>query len=375
MKLIVLNENRSAIIFIDEILTEATEKRLGNAYTKAVSARVRYIIFDFGGMKVMNNSGATLLAEIGTRAKRQFLILIALGLSDRYREVFQITGLSSVYRVHPAEEEALVRAGIADARAIIKTRTKHYQEQQQKPVASEKAPEDYWAPAVKRITVKDPPAPAVNLNMHGRRIYSPLQGFGPLWIKTYQLPLKNVDKSPEEMMTILKTHFPEFQPPENKSYPSVQGIHPGEYVLIDLRTPGGLVSTGVIVLYSDDTAFTLVTPQGHPEAGWVSFNIFEDAGQMVARIRGFTRTGDPFYECAFRINGARFQENIWRHVLTSFGEYLGAEGTVEVTRECPANNIQWPAIINLWYNAQFRTLLYIGLTPFRWLLSGIKKQG
>jgi len=354
MKLIVLNENRSAIIFIDEILTEATEKRLGNAYTKAVSARVRYIIFDFGGMKVMNNSGATLLAEIGTRAKRQFLILIAIGLSDRYREVFQMTGLSSVYRVYPAGEEALVRAGIADARAIIKTRTKHYQEQQQKPVASEKAPEDYWAPAVKRITVKDPPAPAVNLNMQ---------------------PLKNVDKSPEEMMTILKTHFPEFQPPENKSYPSVQGIQPGEYVLIDLRTPGGLVSTGVIVLYSDDTAFTLVTPQGHPEAGWVSFNIFEDAGQMVARIRSFACTGDPFYECAFRINGSKFQENIWKHVLTSFGEYLGAEGTVEVTRECPVNNIQWPAIINLWYNAQFRTLLYIGLTPFRWLLSGIKKQG
>ena len=32
------------------------------------------------------------------------------------------------------------------------------------------------------------------------------------------------------------------------------------------------LSTGVLVLYADDESFTLMTPQGHVFAGWITFS-------------------------------------------------------------------------------------------------------
>ena len=35
------------------------------------------------------------------------------------------------------------------------------------------------------------------------------------------------------------------------------------------------LSTGVMVLYADDESFTLMTPQGHMFAGWITFSRHE----------------------------------------------------------------------------------------------------
>ena len=49
--------------------------------------------------------------------------------------------------------------------------------------------------------------------------------------------------------------------------------------MLDLAMPGGLkLSTGVLVLYADDESFTLMTPQGHMFAGWITFSAFDDGG-------------------------------------------------------------------------------------------------
>ena len=40
-----------------------------------------------------------------------------------------------------------------------------------------------------------------------------------------------------------------------------------------MTLPGGMkLSTGVMVLYADDESFTLMTPQGHMFAGWITFS-------------------------------------------------------------------------------------------------------
>ena len=47
--------------------------------------------------------------------------------------------------------------------------------------------------------------------------------------------------------------------------------------MLDLTMPGGLkLSTGVLVLYADEESFTLMTPQGHMFAGWITFSAFDD---------------------------------------------------------------------------------------------------
>jgi len=43
-----------------------------------------------------------------------------------------------------------------------------------------------WAKSISRLNVSEVPDGAVNINVTGRRLTSPIQGFGKMWQKTYQ---------------------------------------------------------------------------------------------------------------------------------------------------------------------------------------------
>ncbi len=220
-----------------------------------------------------------------------------------------------------------------------------------------------WARPVERLTVSDVPSAALNLNVDGRQTLSPLKGFGQLWQKTYHVRLSGVTASPAEVVAVWKERFPEFQPKENRFYPSVAGVKPGEVVLINAMTPGGPVSTGVMVMYSDDESFTLMTPEGHPESGWVTFSAYESEGCTVAQVQSLARANDPFYEIAFRLVGSRLQESIWRHMLTTLAQHYGVRTTVDLVKVCIDPRLQWSEAGNLRHNAQIRTFLYTLASP------------
>src|SRR5690349_1850477 len=118
-------------------------------------------------------------------------------------------------------------------------------EQQPEPPA---APRDAanWAGHVHTLKVGETPAGAMNINVEGRRVVGPLQGFGALWQKTYQVRLRRAGLMPAEVIGAWKEHFPEFQPPQNRFYPSVAGVAPGEVVLINASLQGLPVGTGVM---------------------------------------------------------------------------------------------------------------------------------
>ena len=94
-----------------------------------------------------------------------------------------------------------------------------------------------WAKPVHKLKVSDVPAGAVNLNVEGRQVLSPLQGFGVLWQKTFRVGLPGVNRTPGEVMQIWKEDFPSFQPAENKFYPPLGGIRPGEVIYISGKVP------------------------------------------------------------------------------------------------------------------------------------------
>jgi hypothetical protein len=157
-------------------------------------------------------------------------------------------------------------------------------------------------------------------------------------------------------MLAMQEHFVEFQIPENAFYPTSKGLAPGEMIFIDSMTPGGIVSTGVMVLYMDDRSFTFITPQGHPEAGWITFSVDEREDSVYVQIQGLVRASDPFFEAAFTIAGSKFQETIWKHVLSSLAKYLGVEENVQMKKYRPTTDLQWSKAGNIWYNSQIRSL-------------------
>src|SRR3954470_9824011 len=154
-----------------------------------------------------------------------------------------------------------------------------------------------WAKAVSRLNVTEVPEGAVNINVEGRRLASPIQGFGKMWQKTYQVRIPRERVSAVELITAWKDHFPEFWPEGNRFYGPLTGIEPGDVALLNMALPGKMkLSTGVMVLYADTESFTLMTPEGHMFAGWITFSVTEVDTDTVAQAQVLMRASDPIFE-------------------------------------------------------------------------------
>ncbi len=354
-------------------ITARSEDALMQAYGRVCSDGCSSAVLDCGEMRHMNSAGASLLVKLAVEARRRRQRLATVGLSGSYIDVFRLTGLDRAFPIYASVAEALSQLGEPPRGAGAETGAT---DSPRAPQADEARAASHWAPLVPKLRVPEMPAEAINLNVAGRRVVGPVEGFGPMWQKTYRLRLEGVNTTPAEAIEVLKGNFPSFQPHQNRFYPTAAGIQAGEVVLINSSTQGGPVATGVLVLYADDESFTLMTPQGHPESGWVTFSAFEEEGCTVMQIQGLARANDPLYEIAFRLVGSKFQERIWRHVLESMAKHLGAEAKVDVQKACVDAGLQWSEVGNLWHNAQIRTVLYVVVTwPFRSIGRLFRRKG
>jgi hypothetical protein len=221
--------------------------------------------------------------------------------------------------------------------------------------------------------VEEVPDGAVNLNVDGRQVVGPLQGFGQLWQKTYKVRLNNSDATPAEVIKVWKEKLPEFMPDNSRFYPSLTGVAPGEVLIINATIPGipgGMpVSTGVMILYADDESFTVMTPEGHPESGFNTFSAYEVEGTTVAQIQSLARANDPIYEFGFRfMGGSAQQEQIWDHVLTELATNFDVNAQVQMDKMCVDSRLQWSEATNVWHNAVIRTTLSAPVRSMRRVL-------
>jgi hypothetical protein len=232
-----------------------------------------------------------------------------------------------------------------------------------------------WAKQATSFKVSNAPGEALNLNVDGRQGLSPLQGFGQMWQKTYRVRLEGVNVQPTEVIKVWKENFPTFWPKGNRFYAPLTGIAPGEIALLSLSMPGGIpLSTGVMVLYADEESFTLMTPQGHIFAGWITFSSYELDGSTVAQAQVLIRANDPVYELGFRLGGAKNEDTFWEHTLASLAEYFGVEAQVQTQRVCVDPKLQWSQAKNIWHNSAIRTMLYTLTTPLRWVSQSFRRK-
>jgi hypothetical protein len=232
-----------------------------------------------------------------------------------------------------------------------------------------------WAKSVSRLKVSEVPEGAVNINVEGKRLASPIQGFGKMWQKTYQVRLPAERVSPADLISTWKQRFPEFWPERNLFYAPLTGIAPGEVALIDMTLPGRMkLSTGVMVLYADRESFTLMTPQGHVFAGWITFSATQVDGDTVAQAQVLMRPSDPIYELGATFGGHRHENRFWEQTMRSLAAHFGHEAEVDTKVVCVDKKRQWRHWKNIWHSAAIRSTLYRLGAPARGLRRLFKRD-
>jgi anti-sigma B factor antagonist len=95
------------VIQIKGDITSASEDVLMDAYGRASESGVRAIVLSFAELDYMNSGGIGLLVTLLVRAQRQRQRVLAFGLSDHYRQIFELTRLDEAVAIHDSEDEAL----------------------------------------------------------------------------------------------------------------------------------------------------------------------------------------------------------------------------------------------------------------------------
>ena len=223
-----------------------------------------------------------------------------------------------------------------------------------------------WAKPVGKLEVTGVQPGSSAINVAGRRPTSPIHGFGRMYQKTYRVRLLGADVTPQQVIAVWKRDFPTFWPKNNRFFAPLAGIQPGEVAVLDLGMPGGMkLSTGVLVMYADDESFTLMTPQGHMFAGWITFSSFVEGGVTVAQAHVLMRASDPLYEMGMTFGGHKQEDRHWEHTLRSLSEAFGVEGHVVTETVCVDRSRQWSNAGNVWHNSGIRSGIHMATAPAR----------
>jgi hypothetical protein len=213
-----------------------------------------------------------------------------------------------------------------------------------------------WADPTDVFHVGDVAEGAVTGNVEGRQPMGPLQGFGQLWQKSYEVRIPG--PTPETVISTWKENFDEFWYPSNKFYAPAGGIAPGEVAVIGGGRGPTKVTSAVRVIYSDERSFSYMTPEGHPWASIITFDAHEDEeGTTIARVHLLVRANDPLYEVSFKIYTSRLEDKIWTHTLTQLAEHFDSSESVSMESNLVDKKRQWSQFGNLWKNSAVRTLL------------------
>ncbi len=100
----------ASIIDIQGEVSAFAEDTLMEASAEASTPTTRAIILNFSELEYMNSSGIGLLVTLLIRVNRQKQHLMAFGLSDHYRRIFELTRLNEAIGIYDSEAGVLAAA-------------------------------------------------------------------------------------------------------------------------------------------------------------------------------------------------------------------------------------------------------------------------
>ncbi|WP_410792823.1 STAS domain-containing protein [Kribbella sp. C-35] len=96
-----------AVIELIGDLNAAAEQALDEAWTAATSERPEAVVLSFENSGYINSTGIALVVGLLASARTHRIPIRAYGLSDHYREIFEITRLADFMAIEDDEESAV----------------------------------------------------------------------------------------------------------------------------------------------------------------------------------------------------------------------------------------------------------------------------
>jgi anti-sigma B factor antagonist len=105
------SDEATSIIDVNGDITADSEQVLMDAYTQATQTTTKALVLNFTGLEYMNSGGIGLLVTLLVRANRQKQKLLAFGLTEHYKQIFELTRLDEAIEIFGSEADAVAAAG------------------------------------------------------------------------------------------------------------------------------------------------------------------------------------------------------------------------------------------------------------------------
>jgi anti-anti-sigma factor len=106
-----LERDGLAALLVTGNITARSEPFLVSAFEQAARHPSRKILLHFDENASINGAGIAVLMQLLTQCRDKGLAVAATGLSENFRKVFAMVGISQLAHIHDSEEEALAALG------------------------------------------------------------------------------------------------------------------------------------------------------------------------------------------------------------------------------------------------------------------------
>jgi len=103
----VRHDKSTAIIDLSGDINAFAEAGLDAAYARAVTADPAVILLNFEAVGYINSTGIAVIVGLLAQARRSHRRVLVCGLTEHYREIFNITRLADFMTIFPDEAAAL----------------------------------------------------------------------------------------------------------------------------------------------------------------------------------------------------------------------------------------------------------------------------
>jgi Domain of unknown function (DUF1990) len=160
-------------------------------------------------------------------------------------------------------------------------------------------------------------------------------GAGVLIHRQYEIHLQGTEHTASSVCRLMQRHMAELAPAALAEFEKADGseflFRVGDTYDITMLGPwNGSVRVDAVT----DASFTLVTLDGHPEAGQITFSVHDTLAPTSLRvlIESWARSRDNLVQAAYRTFGIgrHVQTEVWITFLQRLGTLAGVNGTPEV---------------------------------------------